>query len=351
MNKVRFDKRLELIFGLQYYVVRKYGVNFPWICENYKEYNDKFYELCDKNISEELVEYILDGGLESYNRCVDLALHIDYNYNIVNRQTLDDQLLKNPNVDLDKAERLFKEFVEKSNYEGFFKSNEEYYNFIIEKFNGAVNYYESYDFNKIINFYGYKKGEANIIQVNFSDGSYGPTYNGDLYYINGVINTSKEKGKFHFSDGLIINLYHEFSHSYINPLGRKYFKDIDFNSLFLEAKEDGLESCYTDMLTLINEYCVRAVSIYLVKKAIGEQLYEKRIEWDKKRGYTYIKELCELLDNKDLYSTFEEFYKNEIVTFFINLEKELSVKNTKGNIIYLLFFIDILLYFCYCTQQ
>ena len=81
---VAFDKRLELIYGLQYYVSRKYNVKFYWIKENYKEYNAKFYEMCDGVITEQFEKYILNGGLDSYNRCIDIAFHLDENYGFIN---------------------------------------------------------------------------------------------------------------------------------------------------------------------------------------------------------------------------------------------------------------------------
>ena len=68
MINIDFDKRLELIFGLQYCVARKYNTKFDWIHENYKKYNDEF-----KSIYKFLI---------SLNIYMLFLLYIKYHYDI-----------------------------------------------------------------------------------------------------------------------------------------------------------------------------------------------------------------------------------------------------------------------------
>ena len=51
---------------------------------------------------------------------------------------------------------------------------------------------------------------------------------------------------------------------------------------------------------------------------------ERQIFYHKSRGYVYIEEVINLLNNKDSYSNFEEFYKNEIVPYFIELNDKIE---------------------------
>ena len=324
MNEAKFDKRLELLFGLQYYIKRKYGVQFDWICENYKEYNDKFYDLCDENISKEFEDYILNGGLQSYGRCADIALHMDDNYNIIERDTLDEVLLNDENVNINKLEVYIREFVKSTNYDEFIKSNDDYYNFVIKKFYETLNCYKKVNINEIIDFYGYKKGEMNVLLLNFSKGSYGQTYKGDSYYIYGVKNISKVEGEFLLPDGIFINLYHEFSHPYINPLGKKYYNENKLIKLFIESKNYGLSSCYNNSLTVLNEYVVRAVSIYLAKDALNTDMYYKAISNNIRVGFPHIEEVILLLDKRKDYNNFEDFYREVIYKYFIKLFENFS---------------------------
>ena len=318
MLDISLDKRLELLSGLQYYVAKKNNLNYHWIKENYKEYNSLFYELCDKYISKELEEYILQGSLGYYEQPLILAFHLDEDYNIINRETLK----LNKNIDLDKLERLIKEFVTTSNYDSFFNNQKELFISLKEKMTQFINYYEPFNKEKIINFFGYQKGDMKMINLNFIRGNYGLEYNNDTYFISDIKRINNE---FNVSSGIIRTLYHEFSHPYVNPLGEKYFKDIDLSPLINDAKENGLESWYNTPITLINEYVVRACETMLISnlKDINESFMIHQ-----KVGYKYIKELCNLFNNKNNYPTFEEFYKNEIVPFFLNLNNKLS-KNDK----------------------
>ncbi len=85
--------------------------------------------------------------------------------------------------------------------------------------------------------------------------------------------------------------------------------------------------CYARQITLINENMVRSIDIYLGKKYFEEDFINNCIKRHKKLGYTYIEEIIELLDKKDNYSSFEEFYKNEIGPFFIKLNNSLKENN------------------------
>lgn len=75
------------------------------------------------------------------------------------------------------------------------------------------------------------------------------------------VNDEKE-----ISNKVINTCIHEFSHSYVNPLGYKYFKDVNIDNLFNEAKSNGLQNSYYDKYSFINEYVVRAVQVYFSEK-------------------------------------------------------------------------------------
>ena len=333
MNEARFDKRLELIFGLQYYIKRKYNVQFEWILENHKEYNDKFYNLCENYISKEFEDYIINGGLHSYNRCVDLALHMDDEFNIIDKDTLDYQLLNSNKVDIDKIEQFIKEFVSKSSYNDFFSSNNGYYKSVIDKYYEAINHYGKIDVNKLIDFYGYKKGEMNVLLLDFSNGSYGCTYGQDLFFVCGVVNASGRDDVFEFSNKMIINVYHEFSHPYINPLGEKYNNSQELPNIYLESKDNGLQSSYNRIITILNEYVVRAISIYLVKELYNTERFNKIINYNKEAGFPHIEEIIKLLDKRKEYDDFEDFYKEVIYKYFVELNSILESKYKNKNII------------------
>ena len=66
---------------------------------------------------------------------------------------------------------------------------------------------------------------------------------------------------------------------------------------------------------------IRSASLYLCSKYYYDEKINIIIDYDKKNGFVHYEEIIKLFELKDNYPTFEEFYKNEIVPFFMELEK------------------------------
>lgn len=317
---ISFNKNIDLLLGLQYYVKQKLGISFDWVKSNYPKYDIKFIELCDNYLSEKFIDYIKNYGLDSYSGTVRIALALNDNYEVVENENIIN--IKETNSVFNSAllANYLNEFISKSNYNDFYNSTLEDRNYIINELHKAINYYGIFSPNIIESFYGYSKGKMNIIIANFSQGSYGENDENGSTYVCGMSAYLND----HFDPYILSNLFHEFSHPYINPLGEKYFGDVKLSNLFNNAKENGLESCYNLSLTMLNEYVVRAVQIYLGSKYFDEEVNRKIIEKQKKRGYVFIEDVIALFDKKNNYSNFEKFYKNEIVTFFMNLNNNIK---------------------------
>ena len=156
-------------------------------------------------------------------------------------------------------------------------------------------------------------GKTEIKLFNFVNGSFG--YNKkDLMISLNSVNDEKE-----VSNKVINTCIHEFSHSYVNPLGYKYFKDVNIDNLFNEAKSNGLQNSYYDKYSFINEYVVRAVQVYFSEKIMEPDYVLRNIKNHQSIGYIYIEQIKKLFYKKDEYENFELFYKNEIVKYFKNL--------------------------------
>ena len=119
---IKFDKRYELIFGLQFTVGKKNHYDFPWIKKQATDYEEEFYAMAQKYISKEFESYILKGGLGYYEGCCKLASAITDTYEIQSTQEMGKL-----GVNVEKLSNWLKDFVEKSNYESFFQEHQEYY--------------------------------------------------------------------------------------------------------------------------------------------------------------------------------------------------------------------------------
>lgn len=320
MININFDKRLELIFGLQYCVFKDNNIEYDIFSENNKNYCEEFYRMYKYNASRELIDYIKNGGFDTYNRTVEIVNSLDENYSINEDENIKNIIKNNRNFDKNKLELLLKDFVTESNYEKFYEEHKEYYNEVIDLFKEKLNKFVEFNEKIITDFYGFKLCDFQIKLFNFTLCSFGTKFGDKITYIANTYPSSNEKEPVRIPDTIIATLFHEYSHPYCNPLGYKYFNNIDISNIVNESKENGLENSY-DGITVINEYVVRAVQVYLTTKYLPKEYYNplNDINRHKKRGFVHIEELVKLLDLKDHYDNFEDFYKNQIVPFFCEL--------------------------------
>lgn len=320
MLNISFDKRLELIFGLQYCVFKDNNIEYDMLLENNENYCKDFYKLYKDNASEELINYIKNGGFDTYNRTAEIANSLDENYNIKEDENIKKIIKNNKNFDKNKLELLLKDFVINSNYKKFYDEHSKYYNEVIELFKQKLNKFVKFDEKIIIDFYGFKLGDFQVKLFNFTLGSFGAKFDNKITYIANTYPSNSKKEPVRIPDSIIATLFHEYSHPYCNPLGYKYFNNIDISDIVNESKKNGLESSY-DGIAAINEYMVRAVQVYLTNKYLPKEYYKplNDINRHKNRGFVHIYELIRLLNLKDNYDNFEDFYKEQVVPFFCEL--------------------------------
>lgn len=321
--KIYYDKRVELIFGLFYsaykerYVPENYGKYF-FIESDFDYYRD-FFILYQNNVSKELKEYIKQMGLDTYERTLHIALSLNENYKVIEDFYIKKIRENNKNFDANKLSFFLRQFVEKADFDNFFNEHQIFYNEQIKKFYEALNYYNKFDSKLLEEFYGFKIGKSEILLFNFVNGSFGYCKD-DL-----TISCISVNVNYPISKRIINTCIHEFSHSYVNTLSEKYFQTISLCNLYDDAVKHGLQSCYYNKFSLINEYIVRAVQVYFSKKFMEKEYLEKTLLYHKNIGFTYIEKLENLVEQyKTNYKNFEDFYKIKIVDFFVNLNRELS---------------------------
>lgn len=320
MVNISTDKRLELLFGLQYCLWRDGLLQDDYLQETNKQYCDDFYNLYKKYARPELIEYIKNGGFDTFGRVCKLAYSLDENYNIKDNEASKEVEQRNPNYNRELMSKYLQVFVKESNYDGFIEDHKEYFDAIQNLFEEKLNYMVKYDERMITDFYGYKM-DMSVKVFNFAKGSFGVSFEDKSIYTASVRPPRNDKEVVLIGNGVIGTLFHEFSHPYCNPLGYKYFSDKDFTNLFNESKQNGLESCYNNGVTIINEYMVRAVQVFLSNKYLPKEKYsiDYDIERHKGKGFIHIKEVVDKLSLNENYNSFDEFYEAEMVPFFTNL--------------------------------
>lgn len=315
------DPRIELLYGLQYAYYFDEGNIKPWLINFQNEYTNNLIKAFNIKEFKELSSWLEKDYLGFYDSTSSLALLLDDNCQLKN-QEFDHNIKTRTGIsdenDVMEFNKLLKEFTNEINYDQFLKSNNKMYKKILKE---VIQLPSNFSVKDIEKFYGYKKGSYNIVLSPLIQGAFGVSNNNDLYCIKGIY---MKEDEYYPKEDFLYNLFHEFSHPYVNPLYDKYKNKFKLDNEFLEeAKANGLESSYNGIATLINEYVVRANEYILAKKYINLDRY---ISNNKRRGYIYIDLLISLIENKkNKYSSYEKFYVKELIPFFNKLRSNMEI--------------------------
>ena len=83
----------------------------------------------------------------------------------------------------------------------------------------------------------------------------------------------------------------------------------------------------TQSYKILHEYIVRSIALFLQKKYDSKENIENRIEKEKKNGFIHVDEIASIMDNRNKYNKFEEFFKNELIPYFIQLNNNMKTKS------------------------
>ena len=226
---------------------------------------------------------------------------------------------------LDKMAGLFADFAKQSDFASFFKQNAPYYSGLLD---GALKTIGSNDFvAQIEKYYGTGQAGYNIVLAPIlrRQGGYGPAVNSadgrlDVYNIMGPVDASEDKYDFGGIEHFRSLVWHEFGHSFVNPLTEKNSAEIElYAKLFTPIEKKMAGQAYPKWETCVNEHIIRAVCARLTAIHIGESEYIAEINDNKAKGFAYIEDLCNLLtvyeQQRSQYFEFKVFYPQIIAMF------------------------------------
>jgi hypothetical protein len=177
-------------------------------------------------------------------------------------------------------------------------------------------------------YFGKKQHSYTVIIVPLFVGGYGPrierrdgTY--DVYEILGP-----QEVAFDSQEGFTRLAWHEFGHSFVNPLTEKFKTEIDkYSTLYKPLVSWMMPQAYGDWLTCVNEHVIRAVTIRMAYRDAAEgkgrdaaeRLLRDEILREKRRGFFYVEALCRRLEryeaDRDKLPDLEHFYPELIAVF------------------------------------
>jgi len=140
-----------------------------------------------------------------------------------------------------------------------------------------------------------------------------------LYHIDGFQNYSDS-----FSNAFYA--FHEFSHSFIEPISSKYSEEISkLGYLYKPLKERFQRMGYKNWDRAFAEHMVTSGQLHLTRKAFGEKVAEKMLKREAGRGFKLIKLFYDYFkeydENREKYKELELFYP-EILNRLSRLQVE-----------------------------
>ena len=331
---VSVDPRIELISIIQTLAGVKHLTRLTF---DYKDdVLDYFNEYKDHSAVKLFKEYDSKGF--NYQRPMYFMLCCNYNKGLL---SFDKELYNKEQSDIffrykkqiDDLIHQLNDFISVSKFDNFFNSSKNRYAKYISDYEKVVNIVDVKE--RLEQYYGIDQESYNVILVPLlKAGGYGINIkdeeeSNDIYCIMGPMYIRNNNLLFYEEDFPKDMEYHEFSHSFINPLTSKNMDKIERNhelvKLFEEVKDDMENQAYGAMEGFLNEYIVRSVVARLINKYEGEKYYKNIIEYEKENGFIYIEEVCNSLENyennRDKYPTFESYY-DEIIKCLSNIETE-----------------------------
>ncbi len=200
----------------------------------------------------------------------------------------------------------------------FFNENRDFYT---SEINAIKKTLSKHDYVQDIEaYYGYGQNSYNVIPSPLFEGNYGlriPLKDGryDLYAVIGGSDYKDNNEKM-----LRYLVWHEFSHSYINPITAEYQEQVNqcaenFEPIRAAMKKNG----YSSWSTTINEHIIRAVTIRLTERILGPDQAEKLQDREKQKGFVYVQALCNQLKyyeaHRKEFRTIKDFYPRLLEVF------------------------------------
>lgn len=168
-------------------------------------------------------------------------------------------------------------------------------------------------------------GYTIILAPLFHEGGFGgwiqrPDGRFDVYAILGPTDTFEGIPIFWPSAWLKYIVWHEFGHSFVNPITERFRQEIaKYSSLYDPIAEVMKKQAYGDWESCVNEHIIRAIEIRRIYREMGKAAADIMLQEEKSQGFIYIEALSERLKDyetqRDRYPTFLDFYPELIKVF------------------------------------
>ena len=322
--QIAIDPRMELLTVVQLLS------NYPIIKRDVPYSKDvvNYFESFSSHEAVIMTDSLFYKGF-SYHIPPTFMLHLSQPPELEQKITFTDDLKKRSGGgdNLKQFQKSIKQFTSISNFETFWNSKISLYNQILDL---TIADLGEMDIVKILEDYFNETYNGYNVTISPSfGGGYGPsiTDTDGNTIIYGCLSTTDVKDDIPYLRGwrLAGFVWHEFGHSFVNPLTDKHSDKVaSLDKLFEPIKEDMTKSAYGAWSSCVNEHVVRAVVVRLCELHVHSQLSKAILEDELRQHFIYIEPLIEKLkdfENQRSKSniTFTEYYP-ELLNALDNLQ-------------------------------
>ena len=311
--QISIDPRMEILSTVQVLS------NYPMIKRDLPYSKDivNSFESFSSHEAVTMNNTLLQSGF-TYHVPVTFMLHLSQLPKLEPKIAYTEEAMKRSggNDNLEQYRKAIKQFAEKTDFEAFWNSKVLFYNQILDLTIAEIN---DIDLTKVLEGYFNEAFDSYNITISpLFIGGYGVniTDADGKVAIYGCLTTTNTKDGIPFlnRDYLLEFVWHEFGHSFVNPLTNKYSDRVkSLNMLFEPIKEFMSHSAYGGWESCVNEHVIRAVGVRLLELNLGAQQAKASLEKELQQRFIYIEPLIEKLkyfeiqrDNNKM--TFSEYY-------------------------------------------
>jgi len=325
--KISIDPRMELLSTIQLL-----SSNYPIINRDLPHSKDIINYFSSFSLQEAVTstDSLLQKFGFAFDAPVSFMLHLSQPTELEPQIKFSDYLLgrSGRGDNLEKYRKAIKQFAETSNFEIFWNSKIPFYNQILDM--TIADMLEKDLIKAMEDYFKETKESYNIIIAPAFRGGYAPriTDADGKVHIYACLSTNRLKDDIPYlsGDNILYYVWHEFGHSFVNPLSEKHSDKVASSSMLLEPiKNQMARQAYANWETVVNEHIIRAVHVRLIELHIDFQQSQKQLDNEKSNNFIYIEPLVDKLKDFERQSnenqiTFSEFYP-ELLNVLDNLLK------------------------------
>lgn len=217
--------------------------------------------------------------------------------------------------DFEKTIQLLNQFATDTNFIEFWQKNKSLYATYENEIKSLLPYQNHIQL--MIDFYGEEKAYFKVFPAPlFNGASFGPQLNLKNKQISHFIATfnSSQNGAPAFSDSLLrMLIFHEFGHSFVNPICEEYRTEIfKHENLFQYLKDEMSLITYTDWFPTTHEHLVRTGQHLLLRIAGYEKEAQNDYQDNLRKGFSllpfFTQKMEYYLENRATYPSFRNFF-------------------------------------------